>query len=286
MGFADEAAFSIALKRHRSAVSRQFDSIFAASDTTEHQLSALWHEPYSEGSSTTDELSALGYTRAPELHRRLSLFRHGNRYRQMPADSQRRLDRLVPAAIAAAATHGNPDATLERLLELFEGISRREAYLALLHEYPHALDRVTNLMSTSPWVAQYITQHPILLDDLLDARSLLAAPDWDALRAELRGNLAAATDDIEQQMDMLRHFKNTQTLHCIAQDIAGTLPLEALSDQLSEVACVILEEVLRLSWQGLTAAPSGYAVLRHRRLRQAGRQGAGLCLRPRHRIRL
>ena len=252
MGFADDASFSATLEQHRSAVSQQFDSIFAASDTADHQLSALWHEPYTEDSSTTAELSALGYTRANELCRRLSLFRHGNRYRQMPADSQRRLDRLVPAAIAAAAAHDNPDATLERLLELFEGVSRREAYLALLHEYPHALDRVTDLMSASPWVAQYITQHPILLDDLLDARTLLAAPDWDALRAELRGNLAAAAEDIEQQMDMLRHFKNTQTLHCIAQDIAGTLPLETLSDQLSDVACVILEEVLRLSWHGLS----------------------------------
>ncbi len=252
MGFADEPSFSAALEQHRSAVSRQFDSIFAASDTAEHQLSALWHEPYTEGGSATEELSAMGYARAPDLCRRLSLFRHGNRYRQMPAGSQRRIDRLVPAAIAAAATHGNPDATLERLLELFEGISRREAYLALLHEYPHALDRVSDLMSASPWVAQYITQHPILLDDLLDTRSLMAAPDWDELRAELRENLDTADDDIERQMDMLRHFKNTQTLHCIAQDIAGTLPLETLSDQLSDVACVILEEVLRLSWQGLS----------------------------------
>jgi glutamate-ammonia-ligase adenylyltransferase len=252
MGFADDATFSATLEQHRSAVSRQFDSIFSADDAADHQLAALWHEPNTEGSSTADELSALGYARAPELCRRLSLFRHGNRYRQMPADSQRRLDRLVPAAIAAAATHNNPDATLERLLELFDGISRREAYLALLHEYPHALDRVTDLMSASPWVAEYITQHPILLDDLLDARTLLAPPDWDALRSELRGNLAEATDDIERQMDMLRHFKNTQTLHCIAQDIAGSLPLEKMSDRLSDVACLILEEVLRLSWQGLT----------------------------------
>ena len=169
----------------------------------------------------------------------------------MPADSQRRLDRLVPAAIAAAGTRRNPDATLERLLGLFESISRREAYLALLHEYPHALDRVADLMSASPWVAQYITQHPILLDELLDARTLLAAPDWPALQGALRDSLATADGDIERQMDMLRHFKNTHTLHCVAQDLAGTLPLETLSDHLSDLATIILEEVLQLSWRGL-----------------------------------
>jgi [glutamine synthetase] adenylyltransferase / [glutamine synthetase]-adenylyl-L-tyrosine phosphorylase len=251
MGFGDQAAFAAVLAQHRAAVSRQFESIFAANDSEDQQFAGLWHELDADDPGAAEQLSAIGYARADEICRRLALLRHGSRYRQMPADSQRRLDRLVPAAITAASTQRNPDATLERLLDLFESISRREAYLALLHEYPHALERVADLMSASPWVAQYITQHPILLDDLLDARTLLAAPDWATLRAELQDSLAATAGDIERQMDFLRHFKNTQTLHCIAQDLAGTLPLEALSDRLSDLACVILEEVLNLSWQGL-----------------------------------
>lgn len=258
MGFADETGFLAALGQHRTAVSLHFDAIFGEADDTGHPLSVLWqeqtgdHDEKSDGDGAAlEQLVRLGYRQAPELCRRLALFRNGSRYRQMPAASQRRLDRLVPAAIATAASRRNPDATAERLLALFESISRREAYLALLHEYPHALERVADLMSASPWVAQYITQHPILLDGLLDARTLLAPPDWAALRSGLRAGLDSAEGDIERQMDLLRHFKNTQTLHCIAQDLAGTLPLETLSDQLSDLACVILEEVLRLCWQGL-----------------------------------
>jgi glutamate-ammonia-ligase adenylyltransferase len=37
-------------------------------------------------------------------------------------------------------------------------------------------------------------------------------------------------------------------MHLLAQDLAGTLPLETLSDHLSDLACVILREVLRLAW--------------------------------------
>ncbi len=255
MGFPDTISFLAELSRHRDAVSRHFDSIFSESDTgDEHPLAALWQEQSADGGAddtATGQLAGLGFARAGELSRQLVLFRNGSRYRQMPAASQRRLDRLVPAAIAAAASRRNPDDTAERLLALFESISRREAYLALLHEYPHALDRVADLMGASPWVAQYITRHPILLDELLDSRTLLAAPDWDALRATLREGLDSAEGDIERQMDLLRHFKNTQTLHFIAQDLAGTLPLETLSDHLSDLACVILEAVLRLSWLGL-----------------------------------
>ena len=106
-------------------------------------------------------------------------------------------------------------------------------------------------MSASPWVAQYLTLHPILLDELLDSRALYAPPDWPELRRMLRVQLDDAAADIEKQMDALRHFKHAQTLRLVAQDLAGTLPLETLSDHLSDLACLILDEVLRLTWAGL-----------------------------------
>ena len=52
-------------------------------------------------------------------------------------------------------------------------------------------------------------------------------------------------------MDVLRHFKHAQTMRLLAQDLAGALPLEKLSDHLSDLADLILSEVLRLTWQGL-----------------------------------
>ncbi len=251
MNFPDEPAFAATLAEHRDAVSRHFESIFGEDDDAVHPLAKLWHANAGETPATVQRLAEIGYTEAAEIGRRLSLLRNGNRYQQMPASSQRRLDRLVPAAIAAAAARRNPDPTLQRLLELFESIIRREAYLALLHEYPHALERVADLMSASSWVTQYITQNPILLDELLDGRALLEKPDYAVLGKSLHNDLAAAIGDTERQMDILRHFKNTQTLHYVAQDLSGTLPLETLSDRLSDLADLILREVLDLSWKGL-----------------------------------
>ncbi|HEY9446727.1 MAG TPA: bifunctional [glutamate--ammonia ligase]-adenylyl-L-tyrosine phosphorylase/[glutamate--ammonia-ligase] adenylyltransferase, partial [Burkholderiales bacterium] len=132
-----------------------------------------------------------------------------------------------------------------------ESVSRRESYLALLEQYPEALNRVADLMSASPWVADYLTQHPILLDELLDQRTLYSAPDWAQLGATLRRDLEAAEGDIEKQMDLLRHFKQAQTMRYVAQDLADTLPLETLSDHLSDLACVLLREVTRLAWTHL-----------------------------------
>ena len=120
---------------------------------------------------------------------------------------------------------------------LLEAVSRRSAYLALLIEHPPLLPRLAQLMGASAWAADYLTRHPILLDELLDARVLLAEPDWDAWRAELaRAARASTRGDAERQMDALRHFQHAQTFRLLAQDLAGQLTVERLADHLSALA--------------------------------------------------
>jgi len=250
MGFTDAEHFLAELERLRAAVTRHFEAIFATTPQEQHALAGLWHQP-DEREQGIAQLTALGFNRGAELQQRLAAMRSSARYRQMPASSQSRLDRLVPLAIAAAAERREPDATLARMLDLLDAVSRRESYLALLEQYPAALARVADLMSASAWVAQYLTQHPILLDELLDARIIDAPPDWPALTAVLRVQLDDAASDSEHQMNLLRHFKHVQTMRLIARDLAGTLPLETLSDHLSDLACITLSEALRLAWQGL-----------------------------------
>ena len=45
-----------------------------------------------------------------------------------------------------------------------EAIARRSAYLSLLTEYPHTLERVIRMMHASGWAATFLTLHPILLE--------------------------------------------------------------------------------------------------------------------------
>jgi glutamate-ammonia-ligase adenylyltransferase len=250
MGYTDFAAFRDVLNQHRNTVARQFDALFADAANGQHSLASLWTQ--SEGpAAVTEHLAQLGFERPGELQTRLAQSHDSARYRQMPAASQSRLDRLAPFAIEAAAAGANRDATLERLLQFLESVSRRESYLALLEEYPQARTNLAELMRASPWVAQYLTQHPILLDELLDARTLYAPPDWRELTQSLRTTLDSAGGDAEKQMDMLRHFKHAQTLRLIAQDLAGHLPLETLSDHLSDLACSVLTETVRRAWQSV-----------------------------------
>ena len=252
MHFANWDDFHAALNAHRHKVTRHFEQVFAApqSQQQSHPLSTLWQGHLADYEAVR-QLRELGYKNGEDTWQRLTRMRQGNRYAQLPETSRARFDALLPPLIQVAAGFPNPDETLERILRLLENISRRAAYLALLLEYPQTLSQVARLCSASPWVSDYLTQHPVLLDELLDTRSLHSPPDSNKSRAELRQSLDATNGDTERQMDILRHFKQAQVFRLVAQDLSGILPLEKLSDHLSDLADLILDETLRLCWQGL-----------------------------------
>ena len=224
-GFATWDAFAAALQAHRTAVSRHFRSIFSEKETEAH---APWPE-----------------------HPRLDAFRESQRYQSLPADSKRRLDLLVPALGRAADATPDPRATLVRSLDVVEAIASRAAYLALLAENPQALERVTRMAGASSWAAEYIARHPLLLDELLDDRVLYAPMDLEALRQSLAEQLAAAEDDVERRMNILREGHQAQVFRLLAQDLAGLLTVERLADHLSALADLMIEVAMEQAWRSL-----------------------------------
>ncbi|MCX7174032.1 MAG: bifunctional [glutamate--ammonia ligase]-adenylyl-L-tyrosine phosphorylase/[glutamate--ammonia-ligase] adenylyltransferase [Proteobacteria bacterium] len=249
MGFSSYPALLVELDDHRAAVAKHFAAIFADPNAASHALDGVWQSSESDGQ--TAELSRQGYRDAAEAAQRLTAMRGGSRYQQMPASVRERFDALVPRVIEACAGTPNPDQTLSRSLDLLDAISRRAAYLALLLEYPQALQKVAQLASASSWAADYLKRHPILLDELLDARILDTAPDWTAFKTQLDLSLDAAEPDIELQMDLLREAHHAQVFRLLAQDVSGLLALEKLADHLSELADIMLHLALKFAWRKL-----------------------------------
>ncbi len=252
MGFVDYSQFLSVLNVHRANVTRHFDQVFSVpqEDGATHALSALWLGVLSDEAAIS-QLENLGYADAANVYQRLQLTRQSTRYVQLPDKTKQRLDVLVPEIITLAASLPPRDATLTRMLDLLETIARRSAYLALLIEYPAPLRQLAKLCAASPWAAQYLSNNPMLLDELIDARVLYAQPDLSVLRQNLHEQMLELDGDTERQMDAMRHFRQRVTLHLLAQDIAGVLPLERLSDYLSDLAALILAEVIPLAWAGV-----------------------------------
>jgi len=250
MGFPDYATMLTALDRHRNKVTRHFEQVFAApqTDQNSHPLTAVCC-----GTADADATQALlenaGYDDPPRVLATLDALRQNTA--RLPESTQLRLNALLPPALEVIGGQTDPAVTLERFAALIQSVSRRATYLALLAEYPAALRQLVRLLAASPWAAQMITRQPQLLDELIAPQHLMSTPDWTQLAAQLHEELDAHPGDTEAQMDALRRFKQVQTLHLLAQDVAGRLTLEALSDHLSYLADTLLNETLARCWAGL-----------------------------------
>lgn len=250
MGFADWDALQQELQARCKWVASQFEQVFGApqEDQSTHPLAHVWHRPQEEA---TSRLQVAGYREPQVVLEQLQAFIQGSRYVSLPARNKALLEGLLPPFIEVAAGFANAQETLGRILTLLETIARRTPYLALLREYPQTLMQVARILSASPWAAHYLTRQPHLLDELLDPRQLMAPPDWPRARQELRLELDALQGDMEQQMDALRTFKQAEIFHLLAQDLAGMWTVERLSDQLSDLADMLVEAPLYLAWQDL-----------------------------------
>ncbi|MEL7292139.1 MAG: bifunctional [glutamate--ammonia ligase]-adenylyl-L-tyrosine phosphorylase/[glutamate--ammonia-ligase] adenylyltransferase [Pseudomonadota bacterium] len=159
------------------------------------------------------------------------------------------LNRLMPKIFSALYAHPDAKFGLPRVLHLLNKIATRTTYLELLDEHPAALVQLVRLCTASPMISEQLGRYPILLDELIDPQQLYNPIPLDSYRTELRDFLARIPeDDMEQQMEALRQFKQICILRIAAADIAGVLPLMKVSDHLTYLAEAIVESVVNQAW--------------------------------------
>ena len=258
MGAEDPERFLAELADHRRRVARCFSDLIrpaaeegADADPELERWRDVWEAVVDDedGEALRLALASSGYGDPDRAAARLSELA-GRRTSVITQDIGRaRLDALVPALLLRVAAAGAPDLALDRSLRLVEAVLRRTAYLVLLIENPGALDLLVRLSAGSERVAAALARHPILLDELLDGRTLHTVPTREGLAVELAELLAdVPAGDEEAQLEQLRYFKVATELRIAACELAEILPLMKVSDTLSWLAEVILEQVVALAW--------------------------------------
>ncbi len=258
MGFATWEDCAAALAEHRRSVHTHFERIFAAAEQAEpvlhlHGLDwGMLAESTQDPAAAHAALQAAGFDPADAALRALLRLRESLAYRTSSAESRERMDELVPHVLQAALRTAQPLAALTRLLVLLEAIAGRSIYLALLLENPPALELLAKLNAASPWIAEQLSKQPLLLDELLDARRLYAPLLREPLQRELDNSLrAVAVDDMEQQLEILRRFKQTNRLRIAAANSAGLIAVTEVSAYLTTLAEVIVRQALNLAFTHL-----------------------------------
>jgi glutamate-ammonia-ligase adenylyltransferase len=245
------------LERHRETVTQHFQSVVLAPVTAETvaaplDLETLWgiEQP---PEMLHQAVARAGLKPAAELAALLAEWRSGTTVQRLDEVARRRLQALVPRILAQLRSSTDPQTALRRVLRVLEAIGTRSAYFALLNENAPALARLMAICERSDFLTAQIAAFPLLLDELLDERVLEALPTREQFAEELAARVKHAPDsDPERQVEALRHFQRAATFRVALADLTGRLPLMRVSDRLTDIAELILEQALALAWQQMT----------------------------------
>jgi glutamate-ammonia-ligase adenylyltransferase len=208
----------------------------------------VYWQAHKDGRAGAAELAALGFATAESLHAQLSAVRTGPAARALSMRAGAGLDRLMPLLIEAAAASAAPDACLERLLRLVHAVLRRPAYLSLLEEQPAAREHLVALFADCALLAERVIAHPLLLDDIFDARVELALPQPAQLAAEIERRIAQLdAGDAEAEIELLQEEKHSAAFRLGLAYRDDRLGAVATARGLSDIAEVILARTLALA---------------------------------------
>ena len=256
MNFEDPENFSRQLNRHRERVHAHFKMLLQTNDVDHYErnhekaLAGIWLGLL-EKEEAAHHLSKIGFEEPDQVLRLLEHLRQDTASRVLAIEGQKRLNKLIPLLLIAVGSAENPLVTLNRIVDLIKAIEGRAAYLSLLLENPKSLHHLVKLTEASALIASFLSRHPVLLDELLDPRSLYLPPTRNELEKELRRRMDRLADDFEYQIDELRIFKQINVFRVVAADVTEVLPLMRVSDHLSDIAEIVLNEVFELAWNHL-----------------------------------
>ncbi|MFI3245976.1 MAG: bifunctional [glutamate--ammonia ligase]-adenylyl-L-tyrosine phosphorylase/[glutamate--ammonia-ligase] adenylyltransferase [Ferrimonas sp.] len=271
LGMTTVAALFDAVEQAMAAIHQVFLATIGGSAESAPELGALPALWFDEADKLVGEEILQEQGIEPALWPLLQRSRADLKHRRLGPRGRDTLDKLMPFLWHELAGRRDARALWPRLETVLKPILSRTTYLELLLEKPRARSQLATLCAASPWIAEQLARYPILLDELIDPVALYQPLPAQGYAAELREFMMRINDDdLEQQMDGLRQFKQAQQLRIAAADITGALPVMQVSDHLSWLAEAMIEQVVQIAWQQVTArhgVPAGLG---------AGQRGFGV----------
>ncbi len=273
MGASSWDDFAAELARHRDRVSAHFRTlVFGPAPADGDNGSAAREldrilEPELGSERRAQLLRETGIVAVDPVLASLRQLGESTYVRRLDAGGRRRLTTLLPNLLQQIAGRDAEATALDRVLHVLERIGGRTVYLALLNENALARERLVDLCAQSSFLADQIAAFPLLLDELLDERLFETLPTRAEFAAELRSRMAGTgAEDPEHQVELLRQFQRAAVFRVAVADLSGRLPIMKVSDRLTDIAELIVQEALDLAWVQITA--------RHGRPERIGPGGA------------
>lgn len=243
LGYANWDALQADLDVVRTAVQQEFNALLAPrkAQAVAGSLQDYWRALPDHGDGAV--LQSLGYADALAADTALRDLLRGPGVRQLSPTARARFDRVMQVMVEDAGRADAPLVTLKRLISLLQAILRRSAYIALLDEQPAALKRLVQVVGESALMAERVSLHPLLLDELLDTRAAGSGMQLQAV--ELAIDEIVFDGDPDLPLRQLNEIRQTASFRAALAFRDGRIDAHTAARQLADLAQLCLMAVFR-----------------------------------------
>lgn len=235
LGYTNWMNFFTELQQHRDAVEKLFAELLSAPEQSANTADSEFNE------ITVENLQTLGFAHSKKHAERLNTLLESGSASALSDKSQSRLHRVVQQFVRLCSKAVNADQCLDHAVSFLQSIVKRGNYIALLDEQQSALSRVVQVFDESLWLSQLLINHPLLLDELLDARVMGQRFHSEQLSKQLDDLLAHHASDTELTLLALNEFKISYTFkiayHFLFQKLSASIA--------SRLLTILAEQILR-----------------------------------------
>jgi [glutamine synthetase] adenylyltransferase / [glutamine synthetase]-adenylyl-L-tyrosine phosphorylase len=254
-------------REHTTKVRKVYDKLFYGDflDAGE-DASPEWYTLAAGIKAGQALLRQLQFVDPEKTYRNLMLLHDGPPSIHPTAKSQELFRLLCGPLLRVASEQPDPDLAINNLEQFVASTPARESLFRLWLDNEALLRVVLSLFGNSVFLSKRLIQQPDLLDTLLDPASLTRPKTTEELLHGL-GSLLSRASRYDERLDAVRRFKRAEEFRIGLREIAGEADILATMRDLSKVADMYLQAVLRIVWKewakpvGLPAQPEGQGFL-------------------------
>ncbi|MFA7061354.1 MAG: bifunctional [glutamate--ammonia ligase]-adenylyl-L-tyrosine phosphorylase/[glutamate--ammonia-ligase] adenylyltransferase [Pedobacter sp.] len=246
--------FREVLEGHRSNVSAIYGNLFHSRDDKillEVKPEVLFFlDSKADPDLVKDMLAERHFEDVDRAYENLLSLRRGPEKGNLTARSRSILEKIAPLFLQELFESPDPDLALTNLERFLTVIGTRSSYYALLAENRETLKLLVSLFGMSEFLSKILINHPELLDSMVARSYVSTIKPREMMESEL-SNLLEQSEYFEDQLDVLRRYRNEEFLRIGMNDIHGKLKQGEITTQLTHLGETCLAAAFSLGGEAL-----------------------------------
>ena len=242
MGYRNLPRFETALLSELRAVESQYAVLFEKTPDLSGPGNLVFTGA-DDDPETLKTLAGLGFREPGRVAERIRVWHHGRYGSTRSARARELLTELIPAVLEAMSGTNDPDAALLKFDDFLRSLPAGVHILSLFANNPALLELLAKIMGSAPRLADWLSRHPIMLEGVLQPRSLEVGADGDRLTADLEQALGEARD-YEDVLDICRYWNNDRVFEIGVHMLDGRIDGAEAGGPLADIATACVRALL------------------------------------------